>query len=361
MGACRLQFTGSGREYFRIWAANVLRTLLTLGFQAPAARKRSARWFRAHTLVAGQPLEYVPAPARSVPVLLLLALLYVGFRTASQTQHTVIAASLALAGALLVPYAWARAMRMRLDATRWRGERLQFMAGWGEVYRASGPVFLLAAIWVTASLAAAAVMPPEVAARQAAALDAHAIGLVAAIASASGLATLLCASRLEFDYDRLLVRRACCGGQPGRFSAAWREYLRVWAIAALLFLPCAALAGGALVLLVQGWMAALATGHRGFAGTVMIIALALASLLVLLLAAGPARAYREAGVFRLAWNHIGVGDAMRFACDLPVRRYVLLRVRNQCLTLLTLGLFRPFARVSEYRMKTQSLTLRVLE
>jgi uncharacterized membrane protein YjgN (DUF898 family) len=38
---------------------------------------------------------------------------------------------------------------------------------------------------------------------------------------------------------------------------------------------------------------------------------------------------------------------------------VLLRVRNIFLTLLTLGFYRPFAVVSEYRMKTESVTLHV--
>ncbi len=36
-----------------------------------------------------------------------------------------------------------------------------------------------------------------------------------------------------------------------------------------------------------------------------------------------------------------------------------LRLKNMLLTLLTLGLYRPFARVSEYRMKLESVTLHI--
>ena len=36
-----------------------------------------------------------------------------------------------------------------------------------------------------------------------------------------------------------------------------------------------------------------------------------------------------------------------------------LRVKNVILSLLTLGFYRPFAKVSEYRMKTDSVTLHV--
>jgi uncharacterized membrane protein YjgN (DUF898 family) len=36
-----------------------------------------------------------------------------------------------------------------------------------------------------------------------------------------------------------------------------------------------------------------------------------------------------------------------------------LRLKNMVLTLLTLGFYRPFARVSEYRMKLESVTLHI--
>jgi uncharacterized membrane protein YjgN (DUF898 family) len=49
-----------------------------------------------------------------------------------------------LAGAALAPWFWGSAMRFRLNATRWRGVRLQFTRSWGEVYRASWPLFVIA-------------------------------------------------------------------------------------------------------------------------------------------------------------------------------------------------------------------------
>jgi uncharacterized membrane protein YjgN (DUF898 family) len=42
-----------------------------------------------------------------------------------------------------------------------------------------------------------------------------------------------------------------------------------------------------------------------------------------------------------------------------VGRYVALRVKNILLSLVTLGFYRPFAMISEYRMKTESITLHV--
>jgi uncharacterized membrane protein YjgN (DUF898 family) len=85
----------------------------------------------------------------------------------------------------------------------------------------------------------------------------------------------------------------------------------------------------------------------------------LPSVFGLFLISAPARAYREARMFKLVWNNVGVSTVARFKCKLRAKSYVMLRVRNMFLTLLTLGFFRPFAMVSEYRMKTEAVTLHV--
>ena len=64
-------------------------------------------------------------------------------------------------------------------------------------------------------------------------------------------------------------------------------------------------------------------------------------------------------MFRLVWSNIGVSQVARFKCALRPWSFVGLRVKNVFLSLLTLGFYRPFARVSEYRMKSQSVTLYV--
>jgi uncharacterized membrane protein YjgN (DUF898 family) len=97
----------------------------------------------------------------------------------------------------------------------------------------------------------------------------------------------------------------------------------------------------------------------GFLAILIGIAVAIGVVLLLFLASAPARAYREARMFQLVWNNIGVSQVARFRCRLKAGRYVGLRIRNVLLTILTLGFYRPFAVASEYRMKTDSVTLHV--
>ena len=59
------------------------------------------------------------------------------------------------------------------------------------------------------------------------------------------------------------------------------------------------------------------------------------------------------------WSGVGLGRIARVRSTLDPWRFVRLRVTNTLLTLLTLGLYRPFAQISEYRMKTESVTVYV--
>ena len=58
IAAYRLRFSGTGGEYFRVWIVNVLLSIFTLGLYTPWARRRTARYFYDHTLIAGSPGEY---------------------------------------------------------------------------------------------------------------------------------------------------------------------------------------------------------------------------------------------------------------------------------------------------------------
>ena len=60
----RLEFTGTGSEYFRIWVVNALLTLATLGVYSAWAKRRKASWFARHTLLAGDGFDFHGDPRR---------------------------------------------------------------------------------------------------------------------------------------------------------------------------------------------------------------------------------------------------------------------------------------------------------
>ena len=54
----RLRFSGDGGVYFGVWLVNLLLMVVTLGLFTPFARRRKIKYFYAHTVVAGSPLEF---------------------------------------------------------------------------------------------------------------------------------------------------------------------------------------------------------------------------------------------------------------------------------------------------------------
>ncbi|MEJ6024198.1 YjgN family protein [Ramlibacter sp. PS4R-6] len=354
-----LRFTGTGGEFFRVWIVNVLLSIVTLGFYTPFARRRTAQYFFSHTDVAGSPLEFTAQQRKMVIGFLVLVGLYIAFNVASETGQDATVAFFMLAGAVLAPYFWASAMRFRLSATRWRGLRLQFAPSWGEVYKASWPVFVIALVWIGVSFAAGVLFEPSQATGRGPRLP-KIPGVFWLAVAAALVATVLCTIRLEFNYKSLLVLRARIGGESGRWKPVYGDFVRIWlATLGVLFLSMltmVALIAGVVFLFVGKSKVPADLGSLGFA---LLVLVPLAALVGMLVAIAPVRAYREARMFQLVWNNVGVSQIARFKCDLSAWRYVLLRIRNVLLTVFTLGFWRPFARVSEHRMRTESVTLHV--
>lgn len=363
-----LEFTGSGGEYFRVWIVNVLLSIVTLGFYTPWARRRTAQYFYSHTLVAGSPLEFTAQQRRMVMGFVMLVLITLAYNIAVRTGQDTAVGLFLLGGAVLAPFIWASAMRFRLGATRWRGLRLQFTAGWKEVYLASWPVFALALVWFGVFFGLQMLSPEVANALQTAEEEIRKPRMPTFSAAMVGLLvlglvlTVLCVIRLEYNYKSLLVLRAQVGAERGRWKPVYMDFVKVWLATVVVFIVSVVIiwlvmfvaAGSSIALLVAS-----AGKGLGMWMVLIIIAAFVGGIFLMFLASAPARAYREVRMFQLMWNNIGVSHLARFKCHLPSGRYVWLRIKNMLLTLLTLGLYRPFARVSEYRMKVESVTLHV--
>lgn len=360
IAAYRLRFSGSGGEYFRVWIVNVLLSIVTLGIYTPWARRRTARYFYDHTEIASNPLEFTAPLRKMVVSFILFALLYLAYKIAAETGQETVASVFIIGASLLAPYLWGSAMRFRLASTRWRGLQLHFAASWKDVYLASWPIFVMAGVWIAINVGLdilAADLPPPTRPRRGPALpqlSPQMLGLIAL----GVVISVLCIIRVEFNYKSLLVLRAGIGKQRGRWKPVYSDFVRIWAATLAVFM-----AGVALILAlgfsVAYTLQAMFSTLRGPALILLLVVAALAVFLALLLATAPARAYREARMFKLIWSNVGLGQIARFKCDLKPWPFVRLRIKNLLLTLLTLGFYRPFARVSEYRMKADSVTLHV--
>ncbi|RMX03056.1 DUF898 family protein [Corticibacter populi] len=407
-----LKFTGSGPQYFRVWFVNVILTLLTLGIYTPWARKRTAEYFFGHSVIARSPLEFAASIRRMVIGFFIFVGLYLLFRRAIDSQSTFMVFAALLGVALAVPFLWGSAKRFRITSTRWRGLRLRFGTSWREIYWASWPVFVIAASWflvyvgidmIQAFTAPSLLEDPQ----EQPAIRMGAVGWT--LVALAAVVSWLCLVRVDYNYRRLLVQRTYLGEEGGVWKARYADFVRIWLVTALIFAGVLCSLGVGLYHLTRAtqvhevlmeWLvadetalqspgrqppgadgeAALEGASAGQGGDAwdegddtlhqrvegwwrqlvfLVLVVVLIAFFMLYFAAAVALAYREARVHRLVWSSVGISDLARFRSTLGVWGFVWLRLQNWLLTMLTLGLYRPFARVREYRAKWDSTSVHI--
>jgi uncharacterized membrane protein YjgN (DUF898 family) len=319
-------FTGDGREYFRIWVVNLLLTLATLGVYSAWAKVRRLQYFDRNTLLAGASFDFHGNPravlvGRVLSVVLLVAYHYAfGFST---TFGMIVIAGLLLA----FPWLMRGALRFRLGNTSYRGLRLGFDGSVAEAYLAWLPpafTFLMPGVLL-------AVYPEQPA--------------LAGLPMLLYLLWPLMHARIRrFQHAHLLF-----GDQHSAYQVKSRRFYRFYLVGGGLGLLAGLVAGMA-----GGFAGAAAAGNRSGAMFAGVLA-GIASLYLAYLLIGP---YLIVRVSNLAWSNTCF-PGIRFRSTLPARAFMKLQTKNTLLTLLTLGLYRPFAVVSVYRFRLAHLEIEV--
>ncbi|MGE5466391.1 MAG: YjgN family protein [Ignavibacteria bacterium] len=289
-------FTGRGGEYFRIWIVNLLLSICTLGIYSAWAKVRREQYFHRNTLLAGSGFDYHGKPTailkgRLVAVALLILLGIT--EKVSPTLHTV----LLLAAVPVVPWLIQRSLRFRTINTSYRGLRFRHRGTYKEAFVAhvvhGGLTMITAGLWMPVWMRAAK----------------------------------------RFQLDKLSygsVDFSCAPSTEGYYGAYFK--------AGLMILGAVALAGILAALAVP----ALGPDQRAaapvFFALIPLVFLAGYSLL--------ARPYLQVRLANLTWNATAVGGR-KFASTQTLGSFLKIHAVNVVLTLLTLGLYWPWAKVRE--------------
>ncbi|MFZ6770254.1 YjgN family protein [Undibacterium sp. Di26W] len=137
-----ITFTGNGREYFRIWIVNLCLSLATLGIYSAWAKVRRLQYFDRNTQLDGAVFNFHGNPktilrGRVLAVLLLFCYHYLF--TLSKT----VALVLFIIFLLGIPFMMRSAMQFRLRNTSFRGLRFDFNGKLTESYQIYLPVALV--------------------------------------------------------------------------------------------------------------------------------------------------------------------------------------------------------------------------
>lgn len=312
----RLEFTGQGEEYFRIWVVNTTLNLLTLGIYSPWAKVRKARWFAQHTRLDDDAFDFHGDPRRILIGRLLALVLLLAYR---QTFQFSAAAGFAVLALIYIagPLLFVSAQRFRLSNTSWRGLRFGFSATSGDAYACCLPWLIL----FTVGTAVTALHPEPTA--------------ITWVAFASLLPWPWAHARLK----RLQHSRASFGATPFACASLTADFYGCYLGAAIL-----GIAVGVIGIALS--VAAIATGQSATATWIIVIV-----MMAMLLKPYLSMRLQQSVWSATRWN------GLRFRNEMQLRRLWPLVARAVVFTVATGGLYWPFAAVALARFRVTSLVV----
>ena len=130
----RPEFTGSAREYFRIWIVNLFFTLITLGVYSAWAKVRKKRYFYGCTRLDGDSFDYFGNPKTILKGRIVAVALFVTYAFCAELYPDSIWAFWILF-LLALPWLVVRALAFNARNSAWRGLRFDFAATKGQAAR----------------------------------------------------------------------------------------------------------------------------------------------------------------------------------------------------------------------------------
>lgn len=304
-------FTGSGKEYFRIWAVDALLTVVTLSLYAPFARARRLRYFYANTVVGYDPLGFHGNPWTMLRWHLAIVVFTFTIWAAFRLGTSLAWQSLALV-VLVVPAFWHAALRYRLDHTGWRGTRLSFhgsrIGAYLSLMPTTVPMFAVLVMWPRWSQSA----PGQ-------GMVASLLVMAAALPWTLFLAARYVQSGLGFARQRAELHLKPWVFYQLSFKVFW------------LALPCV-------------WLLTTPTPVRVGVACAWLMWVVLPSI----------ACWRQ----NLLWSHTR-SQRLRFRSHLRWGALCRLQASNAIRILLTLGLYWPYARVRTARLRLESISVQI--
>ncbi|WEX88054.1 YjgN family protein [Sinorhizobium garamanticum] len=314
----RLSFSGSASEYFGIWVVNILLTILTLGIYSAWAKVRRNRYFYGNTVLLGRAFEY---HARGWQILIgrLIVFAYLVLYNVMLTFVPLVGIALSVLLLFFVPWLLARGLRFSARVTSYRNVRFDFVGRAGGAFVAFivGPV-----------------------------LAALTLGILAPLAS-----------RWSYRYigNNLRYGRKAFATDP-----SVGQIYRNWAISAAIIVLGFLIVG--FVVALNSALIATAIENPDFAEMVemqasLTLLIVLGYVLILSIFGVAGLVYR-AGVRNVAWSATTFDGRHRLLSDLSRLRYTWIAVSNFVVTLVTLGLMRPWAAVRMARYVNEHTAVR---
>jgi uncharacterized membrane protein YjgN (DUF898 family) len=312
-------FSGSGAEYFRIWIVNLLLTVATLGLYSAWAKTRRLQYFYRNTHLAGASFDFRGNPAAILRGRLLAVALLAAYHYAFGFSAVAGAVTVSLLVAAL-PFMMRSALRFRLSNTWYRGLPFGFAGGILPAYR----VYSLPVAMFILPGALIALLPDQPMAR--------------AIFLLYLCWPLMHGAMKRYQHGNLMYGDQCAG-----FGVSTTELAAPYVVSFVTGIVVFVVFG---MTMYAGSLLRADAGAGGIASALIPLGAALLLYLFVLLSA----LFVMVRMNNMAWSDTSF-PGVRIESTMRLRSFFRLQAVNVLLTLLTLGLYRPFAAARTWRYR----------
>jgi uncharacterized membrane protein YjgN (DUF898 family) len=311
-----LRFTGTSREYFRIWIVNLCLTLLTFGIFSAWAKVRKKRYIYSHLILDDTPFQYL---ARPIPILkgrIIAAVLFLWYYSSSHF-FTGMLPYIFVIGIALAPFVFIQSVGFNCRYSAYRNLTFHFegkyipafkvLSAWGII-----PVFVVGMIF-----------------------DFWGIYWIPAICILAF--TVLFAWWVK-NIKQFTINHTFYGGQAGLFEATGGMFFRIYFVSGLILIPFTVVTAIIIITGVPG------IGSSKYLPYILSIPTYVGYVF--------AYAYVKANITNAVWNHIKIGPIF-FNCTLKTLDLVKLYLTNAFGIICSVGLLIPWAviRTINYRVE----------
>lgn len=338
----RIEFTGSGSEYFRIWVVNLLLLIVTLGIYYPWAKVRRLRYFHGNTLVDGEPMGFHGSPLKMLKGYFLVGLLFTLYSVAGKFS-----AVAGLVAFLIVMALWPAllksSMQFRLANTSWRGMRFRFSGSLEGAYRAVLPMFVPSLVILAAIVFVIDPQKPPL-------WYLKVVGVVTLLGMAFVPWLMFNLKRYQHNNYGVATLRTSFNASANSF---YELFGKLFGVTILPMLASMALIGVA----VAAGIAARKSGIITPSNMKVFIGLGVLLLFVSFMATFVIiKPWFTARLQNMVWRNTH-NNRLRFFSDLRFKSLLWLTLKNWFFIVLTLGLYWPFAAIATARMRLQAVRL----
>ncbi|MDB6181968.1 YjgN family protein [Paracoccus fistulariae] len=307
----QIRFTGDAKTYFGIWIVNILLSIVTLGIYSAWAKVRTQRYFNQNTLIDDRRFDY-HATGKQLLIGRLLVVLFLIL-----TAVPVLGAVLLLGLIVALPWLINRSLAFHARMTSFSGVRFGFDGSYGRAFL----VFMLYPLL-------------------------------------SVLTLFLFTPFLSRASHRYVLNNARYGTARFGFDSPIGPFYAAFLLSALTGVALACIAFIALggVGMYQQFMLAVQYGATPQAGSEMIILVLYASLFIGLL---PAGFIYQAFLRNAVYSNITLQGGHRFVSTVKPLHMVWIAMSNAVLSVISLGLLYPWAKVRMARYLADSTQVKV--